>query len=408
MGAFEDLMNASSDSFVKAGKKLNKTEKTKAGKKLNKAEKTKLKSNNTGNEKILKSKNKSISKEATEYQHSNDTVTPQERPKNDILTDKKQLKSNLIPDNKATTKYHLSNNLNETKIVLPKLQYEVYIWLKNLGITGSFNKPFLVEQTGIKYPTVRKSLNSLKSNKIIKLDYSYSTREHYYEINTSIHVEGPQSNRILPPKEQVNNNKVAPSLSSSRFNNNKKSISKEKILEIENILQTHPELGYWRELKLTAKQVYNWLKIADCNLDLMIKYLSYCAFDIVNENKKIRNPFNYFFRVIEKSGQYPKSSSYKSHQKKKIEDMEKIIAEQEAEAKKLENLRQKKWKVEKNLKFQKMMNDPESSLYKKCFSRLNNFSKTLKGSLLEKSMKGAYEELIEEENNKILEKAHNG
>lgn len=396
MGAFEDLMNASSDSFVKAGKKLDKTEKLKS------------KTNNTGNKKNSKLKNKSISKVSTKYQHSNDTVTLPGRSEDDILTDKEQLKNNLVTDNKAATKDHLSNNLNEIKIVLPKLQYEVYMWLKNLGITGSFNKPFLVEETGIKYPTVRKSLNSLKSNKIIKLEYSYSTREHYYEINTSIHVKGPQSNRFLAPKEQVSSTKLAPSLSSSRFNNENKSTTKEKILEIENILQTHSELGYWRELKLTAKQCYNWLKTADCNLDLMIKYLSYCAFDIVNEKKKIRNPYNYFFRVIEKSGQYPKPNSYKSHQEKKIEDMEKIIAEQEAEAKKLETLRQKKWHVEKELKFQKMMDDPESSLYKNCFSRLNNFSKTLKGSLLEKSMRGVYEELIEEENNKILEKAHNG
>jgi len=404
MGAFEDLMNASSDSFEKAGSRLNKIDGAKKidTHKISNSSNQCIKKEQSGNNIVTLKELSDNNTIALKEQLDNDTITLPGHHSNNIITPKEQLNNR----SKITANYQHNNNSKTTKIVLPKLQYEVYLWLKNIGLTGSFNKPFLVDDTGIKYPTVRKALNTLKSYNIIDLRYDYSTREHYYQINSSIPVEGPKSSRLVTQKEQLNNNILTDTLSSSSLNNKNTTTTKKKIEEIENILKIHPNLGYWRELKLTGKQVYSWLKTADCTLDLMLEYLSYCAFDIVNEKKEIKSPYNYFFRIIEKSGQYPKPKLYKSHQQKRIEDMERIIEEKELESKKIEKLRKKEQEVENNLKFQKMMSDPECDLYKKCYSRLNKVSKELKnGNLFEKSMRGVYEKLLEEEDKNILEKA---
>jgi len=285
----------------------------------------------------------------------------------------------------------------QEKISLSKKQLQIYDFLKTKEKQkfGFCSATFIEQEIGIKKPTIYKSLRILRKKKLI--NYQKYMKEGWqgfkYEIieNTNIYYK---DGKKVYEDSPINNY-----LKSDNFESS-------EISKIENILQTHPELGYWRQLKLTPKQVQTWLRTAKCNLDIMIQYLKFFAFDMLDneKEKQIKNPYAYFFRVIEKSGHYPKPTSYKSHQQKQIEDMEKMLAEKEKESKRIEELRQQNWKADQELNFQKMMSNPESDLYKKCFSKLNTFAKKLSGMGFEKSMKGAYMDLLEKDDEKIIAK----
>jgi predicted transcriptional regulator len=109
-----------------------------------------------------------------------------------------------------------------------------------------------------------------------------------------------------------------PALISSSLYNIKSTTAK-----IESILNNHPELGYWRQKDLKTKRINEWIKTTNCSLENMIQSLSYCRFDMVENNhekeKNINNVFNWFYKIIEKYGDYPRPSNYKSHQEKQIE-----------------------------------------------------------------------------------------
>ena len=299
----------------------------------------------------------------------------------------------------------------------------------------------LIHETGITEASVKNSLKVLHIERFITKPVRWKNKGSVYEIYVDIckrfiELRWPEiiSKYGDPPKlkneqneqneqptinQQLTNNKPTidqkkitdyepSSLSSSRFLNKNPSSTKPKIDEIETILKNHPELGYWRQKNLTPKQILNWLKIAQCKLEVMILYLSYCAFDMIdNKNEKNikKTVFDYFFRIIERSGHYPKPQNYKSHQQKQIEDMEKLVTEKEATAKRMKELREKQINAEKDIKFQEMFNNPESDLYKECFDSLNTFGKNssrIGGKTFESVMKNAYNELLKKKEKEII------
>ena len=138
-------------------------------------------------------------------------------------------------------------------------------------------------------------------------------------------------------------------------------------------------MGYWRQKKLTAKQIIKWMEIANCDIDTMIQHLCYCRFEMVDldfeKTKPIENVFNWFFRILEKTGGYPKPKGYKSFREKKIEAERQIVKQKEKEAQEIRELHQRKIKAEQDKKFWDMMNDPEGELFKKCFEKINSFQK---------------------------------
>jgi len=152
------------------------------------------------------------------------------------------------------------------------------------------------------------------------------------------------------------------------------SSSLNKTTTIQSILENHSELEYWRKKGLTAKQVAQWMKVADCNLESMIQYLCYCRFEMVEmgieKSKPIRNVFNWFFRIIENSGCYQKPKDYKSYQEIKSEQERQIVEDKERVAKISEELYRKRIEAEREKEFYEMMNSPESDLYKRCFENL--------------------------------------
>jgi hypothetical protein len=146
------------------------------------------------------------------------------------------------------------------------------------------------------------------------------------------------------------------------------------------------------------------MKVADCSFETMLQYLCWCRFDMVDldqeKKKPIDNVFNWFFRIIEKTGGYPRPKGYKSHADKQIETERFLCEEQEKKIRELKELAQKKWEQEREIGFWKMMNDKEGELYKKCFEQLNDIEKrkaAMGGKVFELGMRRGFDKIIDSE-----------
>jgi hypothetical protein len=170
--------------------------------------------------------------------------------------------------------------------------------------------------------------------------------------------------------------------------------------EIDTVLTNYPELGYWRQKGLTEKQINLWMKTAECSLENMIQYLCYCRFEMVDlgmeESKPVKNVFNWFFKILERTGSYPKPKGYKSHREKQIDQEKQIVEQRAEEIRELKEIRHQKWQQQRDLEFEDIMADPECDLYKQCLGSLNEFSKKRKNTKgFEISMRAAFDKVFE-------------
>ena len=243
---------------------------------------------------------------------------------------------------------------------------------------------------------MRKTINKFINLDLIRVSYDKSLKQFDYEINTNI--ETKRSN-IISGSYQDQNNITSPLTNSSSSSTNNTTTK-----DTEIILTTHPELGYWRQKNLTVKQMNHWLKTTGSQENL-IQSLCHCRFEMVDlgleESKPIENVFNWFFRMIERTGSYPEPTGYKSFQEKQIEKEQRIIKEKEKRIHDLKELSRKKYEQEREEKFWEMMNDQGGDLYRQCHGNLNKFEKNLKGGpVFEKSMRKAFDEIM----NKMAQK----
>jgi len=280
-----------------------------------------------------------------------------------------------------------------TSISLSKSQSDVYLWFSDKGIKGEFNKPEIQHSLSMPYITVRKAIVRLEMLDIIKLKYDKCLKSYEYSLNPKVNIKLSKKSKVISGSYQDHITKEATSPCSSSLY-----INKTTTTEINIKLNNNPELGFWKQKKLTSKQIIAWMKTADCNLDAIIQYLCYCRFEMVDldfeKSKPIENVFNWFFKILEKTGGYPKPKDYKSFQEKKIEVEHQILKQQEKEALEIKKLYQRKIEAEEDKKFWSMMNEPEGKLYKKCFEELNNFQKKRnKGKAFEMSMKDIFKKL---------------
>jgi hypothetical protein len=102
---------------------------------------------------------------------------------------------------------------------------------------------------------------------------------------------------------------------------------------IAEVLASHPELGYWRQKNLTPQQVQKWMELTGASLESMIQSLCHCRFEMVEMNleqqKNIQNVFNWFYRIIERAGFYPRPKEYKSYLERQLEIEKKLLAEKQ-------------------------------------------------------------------------------
>jgi hypothetical protein len=161
-------------------------------------------------------------------------------------------------------------------------------------------------------------------------------------------------------------------------------------------LEKDPEFSYWRQKRLSVKQVMSWINEFGCSVELMLEYLRYCRFEMVNlnieEKKDIDKVFNWFYKIIQRSGSYPKPNEYKSHQEILFEREREILEKKKKEVQQKKELYKQRVQAEKDEKFWDMMNNPGGELYQKCYTSLNPIQKKSKGKVFEEGMKGAFEE----------------
>ena len=300
------------------------------------------------------------------------------------------------------------------KIILSAKQSIVYNFLIENQIQGIFNKPFIEKNTGVSYGTISDIIRKFKKLKILTITYNKFAKVYHYQINVKIKVDMPNffskinkrnpqgdSNGIPMPFQGDSNGIPTPFQGDSKSycsSSYIKTTTTNENNKIDLILSENSEMGYWRQKQITSKQISKWMEIADCDVDMIIQYLCYCRFEMIDldleKSKPIKNVFNWFFKILEKTGGYPKPKGYKSFQDKKIAIERKLIEKQENEALELKKLYQRKIEAEQDKKFWSMMSEPEGKLYKKCFEELNDFQKKRNtGKAFEMSMKDIFKKL---------------
>jgi hypothetical protein len=300
--------------------------------------------------------------------------------------------------------------LDELPVVLNGNQFILYYICKQL--TGKITTTTLINiETGIPVNTLKANLKRLRYFNVI----DHRGRQHAGAGKFGFTTKTLKENIVLTGDE----NKVTRVLKAVNYDNlilnkhptvhptvhpiysSSSSFSKETttIDEVENILSTDPELGYWRQKGLTSKQMKEWIKITG-NLENLTQSLCHCRYEMVDmnleESKPIENVFNWFFKIIEKAGSYPKPKGYKSFEDKQIEQERVALEEKEKRIEEMKALSRKKWELERDETFWEMMTDSESKLYKECYGNLNNFAKSLKGKTLERSMRVEFDKIMDD------------
>jgi hypothetical protein len=341
----------------------------------------------------------------------------QDQNKTTKRSDMEQISITSVPDkehHKISTKEqnHITvpeskKNINKgaVSVSLSKSQSDVYLWFSDRGLKGEFNKPEIQHSLSMPYITVRKAIAKLEVPGIITLKYDKCLKTYEYSLNPKINIKFSKKSRIISGLYQDQNNIGAePPISSSSLLN--KTTTKSKI---ETILGENPELGYWRQKGLTKKQIEEWIKVAGCNLENMIKYLCYCRFEMVDmgveESKPVKKVYDWFFRIIEKTGHYPKPKGYRSYEEKEIERQKNFLEEKQKHLSELRELREKEKVIERDLQFEKMLKDPESEIHKRVLGMLNNYSRKLKPNSkgFIRSMRIAFDECMDKEEQKEFE-----
>jgi len=152
------------------------------------------------------------------------------------------------------------------------------------------------------------------------------------------------------------------------------------------------------------------MEMTGASLESMIQSLCHCRFEMVEMNleqeKNIQNVFNWFYRIIERAGFYPKPKDYKSYLERQLEIEKKLLAEKQERLKALAELQQQKKETERSLAFYEMLAQPDSELYQQCFRRLDKFTQNTKNaSLFERFMRDAFDQIMDEREQKMLAEA---
>lgn len=166
------------------------------------------------------------------------------------------------------------------------------------------------------------------------------------------------------------------------------SSKEEKLTTVENHdLLKDPELLYWKEHGVNNRKVLQWAEEFEMELEQVISSLKYCRYEMVvlnyEEVKQIRKPSDWFYRVVQRSGLYPKPAGYKSIAELRVEQMEQDAMEAKA-------LRERQQRAEKLLEFQRIMSDPDSLEFKDILSKASEFSRDAGGTILAMELESIY------------------
>jgi|GEM_PF-6904044 len=319
----------------------------------------------------------------------------------------KILNGNVTSLNRISQETHIS--VYTLKSCLAKLRQENLIHYGGMtncggriGFTAkTINRPIVLRGDKVKF------FSRLKSIKFSNLTFV-----------SPLDTDPPGTSEILPqfhPLDNLLDQLPEVPFSSSSYINKKTTTTKGEfhnstsveLAAIAQVLATHPELGYWRQKKLSPQQIKKWMELTGASLESMIQSLCHCRFEMVEldleQQRDIKNVFNWFYRIIERAGFYPRPKDYQSFEEKQIEMEKKLLAEKQERARVLKELRRQKIEAEREIAFQEMLADPSGELYQACFSRLNRFTQETKlVSLFERAMRDAFEQVMDEREQALL------
>ena len=277
-------------------------------------------------------------------------------------------------------------NENQGRILL-------FLYEQGAGLT---NMDIVCAETGVAYGTARAAVETLMREGYIthKARHNgHSFRGFEYTMNSHLcslyvnRVRGGDQNQgtwqsikqSTRQSSKQSDNQPPPLSSSSK---------EEKSTTTENTdLLKDPELGYWRDKGVNSRQIQKWAEEFAMEQDQVIQSLKYCRYEMVvlnyEEEKQINNPLNWFYKVMQRSGLYPKPSGYKSLAELRVEQMEESARE-------AETLRQRQQKAEKTLEFQRIISDPDGPEYQSLLERAGEFSREVGGKTLEMEMESIF------------------
>jgi len=299
--------------------------------------------------------------------------------------------------NEQTHKHPANNNPRHIWLPLNENQGRILLFLYESG-AGLTNMDIVCNETGVAYGTARAAIDTLvregyithktRHNGHAFRGFEYAMNSHLCTLYVN-RVRGDDQGQttwqsIKQSTKQLGKQPNSPPLSSSSSKEEKSTTAENR--EGQDVLRD-PELGYWRDKGVNSRQIEKWCDEFEMELDLVIQSLKYCRYEMVvlnyEEEKQINNPLNWFYKVMQRSGLYPKPAGYKSLTELRVEQMEEA-------AKEAEELRQRQQKAEKSIELQRIMSDPNSHEYQSLRGQTSEFARASGGKTLEMEMEAIF------------------
>ena len=192
--------------------------------------------------------------------------------------------------------------------------------------------------------------------------------------------------RQTNPMSNVMSNDTSDGLPPFSSSRKEEKLTTTENLEIDDLLRD-PELGYWRGKGVNARQITLWSEEFQMTVDQVIQSLKYCRYEMVvlnlEEEKQIAKPENWFYRVIQKSGVYPKPASYKSLAEIRVEQMEQAARE-------AADLRSRQAVAEQELAFQRILGNPDGEDYQALLKQVSGFAQESGGMALNLALRDIF------------------
>lgn len=282
----------------------------------------------------------------------------------------------------------------------------LFLYEKGGGLT---NMDIVVAETGIAYGTARAGIDVLIREGYVNYKArhnGHSFRGFEYAMNNHLcslyaarvrgdQTEQPVRQSFQQSNNQANNQAMKQPLGQSSnqaitvvssYLTDLKSTTNSDTTEIDDLLRD-PELGYWKGKGVNARQVTLWSEEFQMPVDQVIQSLKYCRYEMVvlnlEEEKQIAKPENWFYRIVQKSGVYPKPANYKSLAEIRIEQMEQAVRE-------AADLRSRQAVAEQELAFQKILKNPAGEDYQALLRQVSEFAKDSGGMALDLALRDLF------------------
>jgi hypothetical protein len=249
-------------------------------------------------------------------------------------------------------------------VSLSKSQTKLYLWFKDRGQTGVFNKPEIERTLSMPYITIRKAIKKLERVGVIELQYDSCQKIYEYRIENEQILKLSKNITIGSGSYQDQNKIISPSLNSSsssikKTTTEKNSTDTEKI--IAEIMESDPEYTYWQEQQVTPKQVVKWKKEFGIDLETILSNLCFTRWQILKQGSDIRkSPAHYIYGTMKRNGgTVNKPAGYKSMSQIDLEYFEKWKKQREEHAQKIELIKNETLKNQIDPKIDEILANPD-------------------------------------------------